>query len=289
MQKLVNSIVFLLFGIGVTAGATVWAAGADSQRLATVLAAQPAEIQARYVWRHPQETLEFFGIAPGMTVVEALPGGGWYTKVLLPYLGPEGRLIGADYAVDMYALFGFFNEKQLKERESWVEQFTADATGWAGDDGAAVSAFVFGALPEEMKGQADAVLFIRALHNLARFEQEGGFLSAALQNTYDVLKPGGIVGVVQHAAPDAMSDEWASGDHGYLKQDFVVKRMEAAGFEFLGASDINRNDKDQPGTEDIVWRLPPTLATSRENAELKAQMEAIGESNRMTLKFRKPE
>jgi predicted methyltransferase len=285
MQRTFSLILFLLLASGLATGTL----SADSERLATVLAAQPADVQARYAWRHPQETLEFFGVEPGMTVVEALPGGGWYSKVLLPYLGSEGRLIGADYALEMYPLFGFFNEEQLKAKETWMQQFTADATAWAGEGGAAVSAFVLGSLPEELKGQADAVLLIRALHNLARFEQEGGFLSAALQNAYDVLKPGGIVGVVQHQARDGMPDEWASGRNGYLKRDFVIARMEAAGFELVDSSSFNENDKDVPTTEDIVWRLPPSLATSRDNPELRGRMEAIGESNRMTLKFRKPE
>lgn len=285
MQRPFSLILFLLLAGGLATGTL----SADSERLATVLAAQPADVQARYAWRHPQETLEFFGVEPGMTVVEALPGGGWYSKILLPYLGSEGRLIGADYALEMYPLFGFFNEEQLKAKETWMQQFTADATAWAGEGGAAVSAFVLGSLPEELKGQADAVLLIRALHNLARFEQEGGFLSAALQNAYDVLKPGGIVGVVQHQARDGMPDEWASGRNGYLKKNFVIARMEAAGFELVDSSSFNENDKDAPTTEDIVWRLPPSLATSRDNPELRGRMEAIGESNRMTLKFRKPE
>jgi predicted methyltransferase len=144
-------------------------------------------------------------------------------------------------------------------------------------------------MPESMKGQADAVLFIRALHNLARFEGQGGFLTAALQDAWDALKPGGILGVVQHRAPDDMTDEWASGEHGYLKQDWLTRRLEQAGFEFVGSSDVNRNGNDQPGPDDVVWRLPPTLMTSREDPDLRARMEAIGESDRMTLKFRKPE
>src|SRR5512134_710260 len=99
------TILFLSLALGGSA----LGSGADSERLAAVLAAQPPEVQARYQWRHPRETLEFFGIAPGMTVVEALPGGGWYTKILLPYLGPQGSYIGADYAADMWPLFGFFS------------------------------------------------------------------------------------------------------------------------------------------------------------------------------------
>jgi predicted methyltransferase len=224
-----------------------------------------------------------------MTVVEVLPGGGWYTKILLPYLGSGGRLIGADYALEMFPMFGFFTDEQLKAKETWASTFTADATAWAGADGAAVSAFSLGAAPEELTGQADAVLLIRALHNLARFESQGGFLTSALQTSFDLLKPGGIVGVVQHQARDEMPDAWASGKNGYLKQDFVVAKMEAAGFEFIGSSDINQNEMDQPSETDIVWRLAPSLATSRDNPELRTQIEAIGESNRMTLKFRKPE
>jgi len=280
-----NSILILCL----TISGTALAGGADTERLASVLAAQPEETQARYQYRHPRETLEFFGIAPGTVVVEALPGAGWYSKVLLPYMGSEGRLIGADYSLDMYPLFGFFSEDQLEKKKTWVQDFPAGAEEWAGEDGAAVSAFVFGLMPEEMKGTADAVLFIRALHNLARFEKDGGFLTTALQNAYDVLKPGGIVGVVQHQARDGMPDEWAGGQHGYLKEGFVIERMTEAGFEFTGAIDINFNEKDQPTDSDIVWRLPPSLATSKDNPELKAQLEAIGESNRMTLKFRKPE
>ena len=259
-----------------------------SEKLATVLAEQPEEMQARYTYRHPAETLEFFGIAPGMTVAEALPGGGWYSKILLPYLGSQGSLIGADYSLAMYPLFGFFNEEQLKEKETFVSDFTADAKEWGGDDGAPATAFVLGAMPEEMKGTADAVLFIRALHNLARFEDQGDFLTAALRNACDILKPGGTVGVVQHWAPDNMSGEWAGGQNGYLKKTFVIAMMEQAGFKFVAEIDVNTNEKDQPGEADIVWRLPPSLVTSRENPELKAELVAIGESNRMTLKFRKP-
>jgi predicted methyltransferase len=284
MKKILNS--FLALGLFLVCQPLL--AGADSERLSLVLAAQPEETQARYPYRHPQETLEFFGIEPGMTVVEALPGGGWYTKILLPYLGNDGQLIGADYAREMYPLFGFFSEEQLKAKDTWIEDFTADAKEWTGDDGARASAFVFGSMPDELKGTADAVLFIRALHNLARFEAEGGHLTAALRNAYDALKPGGIVGVVQHHARDGMSDDWASGRNGYLKRDFLIGRMEEAGFEFVAASDINANESDQPTEEDIVWRLPPSLATSKEDPELKAKMEAVGESNRITLKFRKP-
>ncbi len=282
-KTLISFLALGLFAVGNGLLAEV-----DSTDLASVLAAQPEETQARYQYRHPQETLEFFGIEPGMTVLEALPGRGWYTKILLAYLGSDGQLFGADYALEMYPLFGFLSEEQLKSKETWSEDFTAEAKEWAGDDGAQVSAFVFGSMPDELKGKADAVVFIRVLHNLARFEAEGGFLTAALRNAYDALKPGGIVGVVQHHARDGMPNDWASGRNGYLKRDLVIAKMEEAGFELVAASEINANEKDQPTEEDIVWRLPPVLATSKNDPELRAKMEAVGESNRMTLKFRKP-
>ena len=260
----------------------------NSEILATALAAQPEDVQARYTYRHPQETLEFFGIEPGMTVYETLPGGGWYSKVLLTYLGSEGHLIGADYAADMYPLFGFFSEDDLASKTTWVETWTTEAEAWRNDESASVSAFQMGSMPAQMQGTADAAVVVRTLHNLARFEPDGGYLTKALGDLFNILKPGGIVGVVQHQARDEMPDEWANGAMGYLKDDFVIARMTEAGFEFAGQSEINFNAKDQPGEEDFVWRLPPSLATSKDNAELKAAMLEIGESNRMTLKFRKP-
>lgn len=265
------------------------AAAADGHagRLDAVLAAQPEDVQARYGARHPAETLTLFGVEPGMTVLEALPGGGWYSKILIDYLGPEGQLVGADYAADMWSLFGIFPEDFVAAKATWPADWAGEANGWV-EGGAPVSAFQFGDMPETMKGTADVVLFIRALHNLARFEDQGGYLSAALADAHAMLKPGGILGVVQHEARPDMPDDFADGSRGYLKQSFLVERMEAAGFEFLEASDINQNPADQPGAEDIVWRLPPTLMTSRDDPEAREKMESIGESNRMTLKFRKP-
>lgn len=265
------------------------AASESADRLAEVLGAQPEEVQARYAARRPLNTLGFFGIEPGMTVVEGLPGEGWYSKILLPYLGEQGKLIGADYAPDMYPLFGFFPQDFIDSRPTWVADWTAEASGWSGDGGAAVAAFQFGSLPQEMHGTADAVVMIRALHNLARFEAQGGYLSKTIADIFNVLKPGGVLGVVQHMARDDMPDDWANGSKGYLKESFIIAQMEQAGFVHEATSDINHNPMDQPGADDVVWRLPPSLATSREDPALKARMLEIGESNRMTLRFRKPE
>ena len=264
------------------------AQAANDERLAAVLAAQPEEVQARYKYRHPQETMEFFGIEPGMTVVDVLPGSGWYTKILLPYLGADGEVIGADYSPDLWAHIGYDSEEFLKERATWVTDWMATAETWGDDHSAGVAAFVLGSLPESMHGTADAVLFVRALHNMAYPTPDARHLAAAIQDSYDVLKPGGVVGIVQHHARDNMPDEWADGEMGYLKKGFVVESMEAAGFELVGASDLNANDNDMPATDEFVWRLPPSYSGSADNPELKAQVEAIGESNRMTLQFRKP-
>ena len=268
-------------------------APADSDRTASRLDAlldgAPDDRKARYRYRNPKATLEFFGIEPGMTVVEALPGGGWYSQILVPYLGAEGRLIGANYAHHMWPRFGFFEQDFIDRMETWSSDWPGTAEAWKGDDGATVEAFVFGSMPESLLEQADAVLLIRALHNLARFEDDGGYLTVALNDIYRVLKPGGIVGVVQHEARPDMPDEWADGSAGYLKKQFVIDRMTAVGFELVDQSAINENPNDQPTTDDVVWRLPPSYNTSGEDADLRAEMESIGESNRMTLKFRKPE
>ena len=103
-----------------------------------------------------------------------------------------------------------------------------------------------------------------------------------------MLKPGGVVGIVQHEARDDRSDEWADGSSGYLKKSFVVAAMQKAGFTLIDDSDLNANPKDQAKEGDIVWRLPPTYAGAKDDEARKAEMSAIGESNRMTLLFRKP-
>lgn len=261
---------------------------ANPRDLAAILEAQPEAVKARYPYRMPAETLGFFGVEPGMTVVEALPGGGWYTKILLPYLGSDGLLIGADYPYQLWVVNPGSTPERLEEKKSWVKDWTADAEGWRQSGDAPVAAFQMAEMPAEFEGKADVVLFIRALHNLARWEGEAGTLTSAITDAYNALKPGGIVGVVQHEARSDMPDEWADGSNGYLKRDFVIEQMEAAGFELVDSSDMHANPKDQPTTDDAVWRLPPSLSGSEDNPELRAERQATGESNRMTLKFRKP-
>ena len=280
-----------LLAVSLALGATLALGGlsaSDSKRLAEVLGAQPEDRRARYDARHPQQTLEFFGIAPGMKVMEVLPGSGWYSPILVAYLGPDGMLVGADYPLELWGKFPFASEQFLEQRRSWPEKFSADGREWGSDGGAPVSAMALGSLDASLDGSLDAVLFIRAMHNLNRYEGEGGFRTMALEDAFRVLKPGGILGVVQHEAPAGRSDAWADGSRGYLNRNALVANIEAVGFTFLEASDVNSNPKDVPGEDDFVWRLPPSLQTSRDNPGLRAELEAIGESNRMTLKFRKP-
>ena len=254
--------------------------------LAAVLDAQPEETKARYNARHPAETLTFFGVEPGMTVVEALPGGGWYSKILIPYLGADGTLIAGQYPEGVYRSFGFGEEWENNAIERSANWLTT-AAEW-GVEGASLENDTITALAGTEDGSVDAVLYVRALHNLSRFNDDGGYLDASLSETYRVLKPGGVVGVVQHAVSEDAPDESAKGQRGYLKESTLVSQFEAAGFRLVGKSTINSNPNDNPGAEDIVWRLPPSLNGTEEGTPERAAVEAIGESNRMTLKFKKP-
>jgi predicted methyltransferase len=222
-----------------------------------------------------------------MTVVDTLPGEVWYTGILLDYLGPTGKVIGADYSAEMWSLFGEYAPKP-GEKDGWPAKFVEQAQAWRDADDAQVGGVQFGSVPDDMAGTVDVVLLSRALHHFSRMEAKGGYFTKALADINKMLKPGGIVGVEQHRAPEKNSDAWAIGEAGYLKQTAVIDAFKKAGFELVEASEINANPQDVPTEKDFVWRLPPTLATSEGNAETKAKMEAIGESDRMTLKFRKP-
>jgi len=256
-------------------------------QLAEILKSQPKAVRDRYKYRKPARTVEFFQIEPGMTVVEALPGGGWYTKILAPYLGESGTLIGGQYPDDLWIKFGF-GEEWAAQRVEQSSQWVATATEWGIENGASFSSATLTAMPEDAAGTVDAVLFIRALHNLSRFNDDDSYLDATIAESFRVLKPGGIVGVVQHAASEDAPDESTKGQRGYLKQSTVIAQFEAAGFVLEKASELHANPKDQPGADQIVWRLPPTLNGTEEGSPERAAFQEIGESNRMTLRFRKP-
>ena len=253
--------------------------GSDLQ---AIIDARSDKDKARDQYRNPAETLAFFGVEPDMTVVETLPGGGWYSRILIPYLDADGAYAAASYQYEMFPkILPNPTEEVLARIKGWADGFPAQAAGWGatGD----VAAFEFGNAPEEMKGTVDAVLMIRALHN---FNRAGGDYGAeALAETYALLKPGGVVGVVQHRANEDAEGANADGTYGYMSEEAVIAMLTGAGFEFEEKSEINANPADNPGDGDIVWRLPPTLALGDKDRDAYI---AIGETDRMTMRFRKP-
>lgn len=273
------------------------AAPSSAEQLDAVLAAQDEDTKARYQYRHPKETLMFFGVEPGMTVVDTLPGSIWYAGILSDYLGSDGHVIGANFSLDQRKTMGgrYASDEYQTENANWPETWATERNTENEGDNAPYSAFFYGSLPEEMEGSADVVLMVRATHHFNRTEEAGGYFTQAVEDAYAVLKPGGVLGIVQHRAPEGNSDEWAVGNNGYIKQSHVIDFVTSNGFELVESSEINANPDDQPSEEDYVWRLPPSLGTTRDHetdeaqAELRAQLQAIGESDRMTVKFRKPE
>ena len=236
--------------------------------------------------RHPVETLEFFQLEPGMTVVEGLPGGGWYTRILANYLGADGVLYGVNYADRMWPMIGYGKEEWVAQRIAATANFPVEVASYT-DNGITAQGFTFESVPPEVEGTVDRVLLIRALHNLQRFEQEADTFSKALASIKLMLKDDGMVGVVQHRAPETASGDWADGSRGYLDEAAVIAAFEEAGFELVATSEINANPLDQPSGDDTVWRLSPSLRGNENDPEKLEAMRAIGESDRMTLLFRK--
>jgi predicted methyltransferase len=285
--KCINSfsVVFALV-IGTIAICAPASAHDGNQILQGVVLDRNAQERSRDKYRRPVQTLSFFHLEPGMKVAEALPGDGWYSRILAKYLGAEGVLHGINYNEDMWALFGFFSEERIAQMSARTAKFPALIESFT-KNGIQTSGFTFATAPKDINGSVDRVLFIRTLHNLNRFEEKAGTRSQAIKVAFDLLAPNGLVGVVQHRAPQNAEDDWADGRNGYLKQSAVIKAFEDAGFELVMTSEINANAKDQPKLEDSVWRLPPNFSGVGDDASKRAEMEAIGESDRMTLLFKK--
>jgi len=225
----------------------------------------------RDVSRHPVETLSFFRVKPGMTVIDYMPSSGWYTRVLVPYLGKDGRYIGLNPALGPGAPQGMVNYfGGLREK------FPVEAAKW-NLEGAPVEAFNSEQLGEDRNGTVDRVLIFREIHNLHRND----FFRSEVARLRKLLKDDGLLGVEQHRArPDAPA-AYTDGNKGYMRQKDVIALFEMAGFELVAASEINANPKDSADHPQGVWELPPVLRTKRE------ELKAIGESDRMTLLFRK--
>ncbi|QLC24466.1 class I SAM-dependent methyltransferase [Parasphingopyxis algicola] len=245
--------------------------------LDTVLAADfRAEDSARDRYRHPAETLDFFRVEPGMTVAEFGPGGGWYTRVLAPYIAPQGRYI----AVNADSSWRDLDAEQRARANSWPQRFAANVEQWTGVPAASVAAFESDEAPENVAGTVDRILIFRSLHGM----RNGNIADSELRRLRAMLADDGMVGVVQHRAPETETWERSNGTRGYLKQSDVVKLFELNGFELVSASEINANPNDPASWERGVWTLPPVLTLGDENRD---RYVAIGESDRMTLLFRK--
>lgn len=230
--------------------------------------------------RHPKETLEFFGVEPTMTVAELWPGGGWYTELLAPYLRDEGKLIVTNWPTS-HERYGKYAEK-FEEKVKAAPEIFGDLTITL----APVSADeAFELAPE---GTVDVVLTFRNSHGWYNNGQTQQIYGAA----FKALKPGGIFGVVQHRAAEGANPE-ETAKQGYLPESVIISTAQEAGFELVEKSEINANPKDTKDYPGGVWTLPPNLSGPEKDVEQteeeKAKHTEIGESDRMTLKFKKPE
>ena len=261
------------------AAGPAWAQAAADQAdraLRAALAAPhrtPAFV-ARDVWRHPEQTLRFFGLQPGMTVVELSPGAGWYTEILAPLLRDQGLLIlGANDPESTDA-----NVRRSVERLRAKLDARPEVYG-------RVRLSVFeppAKLQFAAPGSVDQVLTFRNLHNWA-VEGDAAVL-AVFKSVQQALKPGGVFGVVDHRLPaDRVQDATASS--GYLHVAYVRRLAEAAGLRFDAASEVNANPRDTADHVGGVWALPPSYANKDAD---RARYDAIGESDRFTLRFIKP-
>lgn len=240
------------------------------------------EDRARDEYRHPLETLEFFGIAPDMTVADVFPSGGWYTRILAPYTAGDGGYIGLQYSeATLMGVYGRRFEGPMRAEFEAFTQDYPDAVRADAPDVTNVAGYILGSVPPEAAGAADAVLFIRAVHNLVRTDA----VDQAMADTWTLLKPGGVVGVVQHRAKPDAPDAYVDGEKGYLREADVIALFEAAGFVFEESSEINANPRDRANYPNGVWTLPPSLTLGLLDRD---DYLAIGESDRMTLRFRKP-
>ena len=247
------------------------AVGADNESLSAVAQSdhRSAENRTRNEARHPAATLEFFGIRDDMTVVEITPGGGWYTEILAPFLRDTGKLYAANYDPESENEYFRGNANRL------LEKFKADPAIYG-----QVIATVFvppAKLEAAPPGSADLVLTFRNLHNwMEQGNEEAAF---AAMNT--VLKSGGTLGIVQHRQ-DTIVEQDPKADSGYVREDYVIALAEGAGFELVAKSEINANPKDTRDHPKGVWTLPPNYDLGDEDRD---KYLAIGESDRMTLKF----
>ena len=225
---------------------------------------RPVADRARDKWRHPAETLAFFGVTPASRIVEFSPGGGWYTMILARIPGPRGSytaLVGSPRGAE--AATKLLAERGLKGGVARLDSAAGTSTVPA--------------------GSADVVLTFRNIHNLSMGSNPAAAANA-FRAWFAMLKPGGTLGVVEHRLPEAR-DAAQERTSGYLKRSTVLRLAEGTGFRLAGESEVNANPRDTADHPEGVWTLPPTLRLKEVD---RAKYEAIGESDRMTLKFVKP-
>jgi predicted methyltransferase len=265
------TLLLLIFGFFALASIVAHAEPQD-ERLKEVIAGdhRSADNKARDQYRHPLETLTFFGIRPDMTVVEIYPGRGWYTEIIAPYLKDSGTLYAAEHPGDpsyeaVQRSLEAFDQKVKDAPELYGEVKRTKLT----KDGDI-------APPDS----ADLILTFRNVHSWIG----AGTENEAFAAMFRALKPGGVLGLVQHRGdPNAAQDPKAAS--GYVNEDYVIELVKKAGFELAEKSEINANPKDTKDYAKGVWTLPPSLRLGDEDRE---KYLAIGESDRMTLKFVKP-
>jgi predicted methyltransferase len=238
--------------------------------------------RARDSYRHPQQTLEFFGVAPNSAVVEVWPGGGWYTEILAPYLRERGIYYAAAFATSLADVSEYYVKGRLAFAEKLASQPVYDHVVLTELNAPRRATMA-------PPGDVDFVLTFRNVHNWLA----GGNAEAMMEAFYRVLKGGGVLGIVEHRARPGTSLEQMK-QSGYVTEDHVIELATRAGFTLAARSEINANAKDMADHPNGVWTLPPNLRACQqlsegaERNECDARYTAIGESDRMTLKFVKP-
>jgi len=233
--------------------------------------------RVRDEYRHPAETLAFFDVQPGMTVVDFMPAGGWFSRVLIPYLGDSGTYIGLNPGVPESMTGNMANMR------NYAANLPAQAQGWVGEEGARVIGANSDTVPDELAGTADRFLIFREMHNIRRL----GWFHETMVTARKLLKDGGMLGIEQHRAAPGQPMSYVLGDNGYQREADVIALLSAYGFELVARSEINANPRDPANWERGVWSLPPVFSGAAEGSEERARRAAIGESDRMTLLFRK--
>jgi predicted methyltransferase len=250
---------------------------AHQVRLAKILADPArAEDAKRDKYRHPAETFEFFRIHPDHKVGEYAPGGEWISRTLGRYIDEKGKFTGLYFSTD-----AGFGDAASKERiKASAAKFGEDVAKVTGRPATDYMGYTLDAIPEGEKGTFDRIILMRMLHNMNRWN----IADTELKRMRELLKDDGLLGIEQHRARADAPYSYADGNKGYLREADVIKMVELAGFELVGKSEVNANPKDSANWPDGVWTLPPQLRLKDVD---RAKYEAIGESDRMTLLFKK--